>query len=285
MRSLRKPLIFAFVTVVLAVSTRLLSAIGANADGPITESSAPDALADLDQRISKLEKVGPLVITDNAGKAIFKVAFNAEANGAQVVNSKGSPVAMIGAHQDGGYFQATDSTNDSKGTTIGFADSFSGIFFNEKVTEEKNGEMVSKYVTRLNLGKKIQGNYALKVLTGDGEMIAGIGESKAGSGAIVIGNSKGSLRAAFSVANENKGLIDIVSAEGNSVASFGEASGNTGGSLVLGNKDGEPRVKMGTNALRYGVVLTLPPGMPYVTKTGLPGSYMLGCAGGPSCVP
>ena len=42
---------------------------------------------------------------------------------------------------------------------------------------------------------------------------------------------------------------------------------------------------MGTNGNRYGVVMALPQGLPYVPKSGLPGSYMLGCAPGPACVP
>jgi hypothetical protein len=54
---------------------------------------------------------------------------------------------------------------------------------------------------------------------------------------------------------------------------------------VLTDANSKATVMMKTNNNRYGVVMALPPGFPYVPKSGLPGSYILGCAGGPSCVP
>jgi hypothetical protein len=282
MKSARKSFTFGFITLALIVSAKMLIAVSANISTPL---SIPDQLTDLDQRISKLEKMGPLVVTDQDGKDIFRVGSDSEINGAQVINKKGSPVAMMAASQYGGYFQATDSANASKQVKIGFGDNFSAISFDETVEEDVNGEKISRHVSRLSLGKQAAGNFALHVTDTKVGLIAGIGESKAGSGAIVIGNSKGSLRASFSLGINNKGLIDIFNSNGNPVATFGEAIGNTGGSLALGDPNSTPLVKIGTNALRYGVVEALPRGIPYVSKSGLPGSYMLGCAGGPSCVP
>ena len=117
-----------------------------------------------------------------------------------------------------------------------------------------------------------------------GEPIAGIGESKAGSGALVVGDTQGSKRASMSV-GESKGVIAVFNGAGNAIVALGEAVGNTGGALAIGDANSEPRVKMGTNDNRYGVVMTFPVGLPYVPRSGLPGSYFLGCAGGSACVP
>ena len=80
------------------------------------------------------------------------------------------------------------------------------------------------------------------------------------------------------------GLFAIFNASAKPVAVLGQAA-NSGGLLAIGDAKSEPRVKMGTKDNRYGVVLTFPLGLPYVPKSGLPGTFMLGCAGGPSCVP
>ena len=56
--------------------------------------------------------------------------------------------------------------------------------------------------------------------------------------------------------------------------------------LAIANSAKDPVVKMGVNDNRYGVVLTGPrAGFPLVPRSGLPGSYILGCAGGSSCKP
>jgi hypothetical protein len=58
--------------------------------------------------------------------------------------------------------------------------------------------------------------------------------------------------------------------------------------MDLGLADGNAAVRMGHNGNRYGIVLAGPVlGLPLVPRSGLPGSYFMGCAGGerPACVP
>ena len=87
------------------------------------------------------------------------------------------------------------------------------------------------------------------------------------------------------VGSSNKGMIGVFNpGSGSAIAMMGEAVGNTGGSLVLGNGASEPRVKIGTADNRYGIVETLPPSTVYVPRSGIYGSYILGCAAGPQCV-
>src|SRR5207244_4479373 len=145
------------------------------------------------------------------------------------------------------------------------------------VTENGVTREVPVDVARVELGRGEAGNYSLKFPAKSddpkksGEPIAGIGESKAGSGAIVGGGPEGKKRATMLVGSDGKGIIGIYNADGNAILAFGEAIGNTGGSLSIGDDKSEPRVKMGTKDNRYGVVMALPRGFPYVPKSGLPG--------------
>jgi hypothetical protein len=79
-------------------------------------------------------------------------------------------------------------------------------------------------------------------------------------------------------------------------ASGNAASGGTalleprigGGMFGLDDTGGNAAVKMGHNGNRYGIVLAGPRrGAPLITKSGLPGSYFMGCAAAvrPACVP
>jgi hypothetical protein len=135
---------------------------------------------------------------------------------------------------------------------------------------------------RLDLLRQEAGNYSFKIPFGDG-VIAGIGESKAGTGALVIGDLHGRARVSLTI-NDGKGAASVFNDSGNAIASLTE-SVNGGGLLVLTDKNSYAMVKMGSNSNRYGVVMAFPPGFPYVPRSGLPGSYFLGCTGGGSCVP
>lgn len=287
MRPARKIIIFASVTLAALSSVAWLVTVATSREKPLRSNAITDPLTDLERRISKIEKVGPFIVTDKQGREIFTVETRSDDDAAGVFNSKGVRVASIGADQNGGYFDAA-SANKFRSTNLRFFGILSGLFFTDQIKETvtENGKTSREVrdVVRLELGRGEGGNYSLRV-NSTADQIAGIGESKAGSGAIIVGDTQVSKRAAITVGDDNKGIIGIFTGAGNAVAAFGEAVGNNGGSLVLGDTKSEPRVKMGTNNFRYGVVLTLPQGLPYVPRSGLPGSYLLGCAGGPSCVP
>lgn len=284
MWSARKIIVFALLTLVMISSAAWLGTITRGREQPSTVNSGSDPLVDLERRITALEKVGPFIVTDKQGKEIFTVESLPNANVARVFNSKGVRVASFGSDELGGYFKAV-SADESRSGHFYFDKTFAGLSFLESVPEKVDGDDELRIVKRLDLGRGEGGNYSLRVNGKSEEQIAGIGESKAGSGAIVVGDPQVSKRASITVGDGDKGIIGIFTGDGNAVAAFGEAVGNNGGSLVLGDAKSEPRVKIGTNNLRYGVVLTLPQGLPYVPRSGLPGSYLLGCAGGPSCVP
>jgi len=252
--------------------------------------SKSDSLADLESRITTLESIDePFTVFDRQGKRIFSVgAASNDSSFATLFNSNGQGVATMGATSDGGYFSVRNE-DGSRRARLSADTTWAGLSINElieeTVTEEGQTRVVPRDVSRIELGRRPTGSYALRFPTKTGELIAGIGESPAGSGAMIVGDASGGKRASQSVGSDGKGLIIIFNATGVAIAAMGEATGNTGGEFAIADSAGAPRVKMGTNGNRYGVVMALPTGLPYVPKSGLPGSYMLGCAGGASCVP
>jgi hypothetical protein len=227
--------------------------------------SKSDPLADIERRISNLEKSSVFEVVNKEGKVIFRVAPGL----VQLYDSNGVVVAAMGASSEGGVFSAR--TPDAKVTA-----------FVRALGERVGLRITEGGFPRLDLGRQEAGNYSFKIPLGD-KIIAGIGESKAGTGALVVGDGHGRPRAAIEV-NAGKGAADVFNASGNGVASLTESLGG-GGLLVLTDANSHATVMMKANNNRYGVVMAFPPGFPYVPKSGLPGSYMLGCAAGPSCVP
>ena len=242
-------------------------------------------LADVERRLAILENLAPFQVIGKDHKPIFEVRSDGTVNEARVFAPSGYAVARMGATQNGGYFEAegrdrTTARMGSEGAWAGLRFQHVGLVPVPKSTAFKTGD-----ITDLELGRMPGGNYGLKFPTQGGDLIAAIGESKAGSGLLVIGDSGGKKVASMFVGQGNKGMIAVFApGTGSAVAVMGEAFGNTGGSLVIGTEASEPRVKIGTNDNRYGTVETLPPSTVYVPRSGISGSSILGCAGGDSCV-
>lgn len=273
------------LAVVLFV-TRLAGVATSRAGAP--SDSESDQLADLERRVGELESGDLFTVVNDRGKKVFSITSANSASTATIFNSSEVALAFMGATASGAYFEAR-AADGSWRATLSADENWAGLRLMERVTENVNDQGATRQVTsdvaRIELGRRETGNYALRFPAKSGEPIAGIGESKAGSGAIVVGDPDGKRRAAILVGDDGKGIIGIYNTGGNAILAFGEAVGNGGGALAIGDAKSEPRVKMGTKDNRYGVVMALPQGLPYVPKSGLPGSYMLGCAGGSACVP
>lgn len=287
MGPLRKANVWGSASLVVVLLVTLVFASGKRVAHANSEA---DELADLEQRMNNLQYAQwpPLfVVVDRQDKPIFQVMSTDYWSAASVFNSNGQDVVNMRADAHGGQFSVRSDDGETR-ALLGIDQAWAGLRISERVTEtvpDKGGTHdVTRDAARIELGGQADGNYSLKFAASAG-LLAGIGESKAGTGAIVIGDSKGRKRASMFVGEDSKGIIGIYNAQGNAIVALGEATGNSGGSLVIGDTKSEPRVKMGTNDNRYGVVMTFPRGFPYVPKSGLPGSYMLGCAPGPACVP
>ena len=230
------------------------------------KSTESDRLAGLEDRISKLENSSLFEVVNKGGNVIFSVAPGS----LQVYNEDRVPVAAILATPEGGQFVG----RSADGNLSAFIGSYG----------ERAGLRLSEgNVPRLDLLRQTAGNYALRLPSVDG-VIAGIGESQAETGALIIGDLGGRKKASMILA-DGKGTIGIFNGGGKAILSLTE--GATGGGLFeIGDANSETMVKMGAKDDRYGVVMAGPKaGFPLIQKSGLPGSYILGCAGGSACRP
>ena len=248
--------------------------------------SESDELADLERRVTNLEAGELFTVVDRQGqgaKKLFSVTSTNSSSTATLYDSGEVGVASMVATADGGYFTALAASGSARYALGADDTTLAGLRFIESATGAGT-VITSGDQMRIELGRQKSGNYGLGFPRGSGEL-AGIGESKAGTGLILVGDKEGNKRATIMTGAGGKGMIGIFNGD-IAVLAFGEATGNSGGLLAIGNAGTEPRVKMGTNDNRYGVVMALPKGLPYVPKSGLPGSFMLGCAGGPpACTP
>jgi hypothetical protein len=225
-------------------------------------------LNDLERRISELEQKHPLMeVVDSQKRTIFRVSPRQAA----IVNEGGPVVAAMAATEGGGMFTA-QTLDRSLIISLGISGANTGV-------EIKQGG-----TARLALGTtgKLT-NYSLRVLGADG-VIAGIGESKAGTGIMSVGDAMGHTRASMMLAG-GKAAVAIYNSGSTGILSLTQSESGAG-LLAIGDAKGDPMVKMGVNGT-YGVVLTGPKaGLPYVPSSGLPGSYLLGCAAsGADCHP
>jgi hypothetical protein len=240
-------------------------------DPPKPEDPNRNRLLDgLERRIESLEKSAYFEVVTKDGKdgrPVFRVA----PGGVRVFNAAAVAVAAIGTTEEGGYFTGR-STGDSGYASIGASGSRGGV------------RLLESDVARLEL-KVQEGRASLRVPWKTG-LIAGIGESSAGTGALLTGTFSGSTRASLTVP-DGRGMI-ATNGQGPSGGSALLEARIGGGMFGLDDTKGRAVVKMGHNANRYGIVLAGPTlGFPLIPKSGLPGSYFLGCATAvrPACVP
>ena len=234
--------------------------------GPPDPGSDNKAIAELERRIRGLESPTYFEVVDQKEQPIFQV----KKGGVRMIN-QGRTVAFVGTPDNGAYFTArssagTEASLSAVGNNVGI------------LLGEKNSNLIE-------LGSRNAGPFALRFPSGKG-LIAGIGQSRAGTGAVIVGSWSGVTQGSIT-ATDGRGMVSLTKNELPGGIALTE-SVNGGGLLDIGNNAGDSAVKMGHNGHRYGVVMTGPvPGFPYVPRSGLPGSYFFGCASGekPACTP
>jgi len=231
-------------------------------------ATTPGTLADLERRLAAVETRPLFEVVTAADDPIFRVTRD----GAFLYNDSGAPVVALRASADGGWV-----TVNLRGTGLAVSVGASGTRSGLRISE---GGM-----TRVDSGKQEHGNHALRFPSLGSGVIAGIGESRAGSGALVVGDRAGQARVTMTVAETGGGAIGVYNTASTAVVSLSEGA-TRGGLLAIGDASGNPVAKMGVQDDRYGIVLTGPADLgPYIPSSGLPGSYLLGCAGGSGCGP
>jgi hypothetical protein len=236
------------------------------AESDTASPASVDLLGKLETRAKTLAN-GPLFeVLDKEGRAILQIF-----PGKVLIRASGGQTFVeLRAAESGGFVTARGV--GSQEGSIGWSGDIGGLLMTE------GGQR------RADFGRQPSGNFSLRVLGPTGGPEAAIGESQAGTGALVIGDPAGRLRAMMSVV-DGKGSVRIQNAQDEAVLALTEGAAG-GGLLAIGDRSSEPMVKFGVNQDRYGVVLAGPvSGFPLVPGSGLPGSYFLGCAGGDKCGP
>jgi hypothetical protein len=233
---------------------------------PPPTPDASDPLAHLKQRVDNLHKSALLTVVDR-GVPIFTV----RPGSASTHTGSGTVVAEMRATDAGGFF-AGRSTDGTLAAFVGVSDEQAGV------------RIMEGDVPRAEVGKHEAGNYSLRISSSDGGLVAGIGESRAGTGALLVADQQSRVRASMTFL-DGVGGFTAYNAGGAALVSLRESQA-AAGLFSLGETGGREAVKMTVNDDRYGVALAGPQlGFPLVTGSGLPGSYIIGCSGGGSCRP
>jgi hypothetical protein len=233
---------------------------------PPTPPAQGDPLAQLKSRLDRLQR-SPLLTVVDRGVAIFTISPGRVA----VHSTGGTPLAEMRATDEGGFLVGRSAAGELA-TFLGASGTNAGL------------RLIEGDVLRTDLGKQDAGNYSLRVTSSDEGLVAGLGESQAGSGAILVADRQSRVRASMTVV-DGRGVFSINSAGGSGLVSL-RASEAGAGLLSIGNTGGAEAVKMTVNGDRYGVALAGPQvGPPLMMGSGLPGSSIIGCSGGGACRP
>jgi hypothetical protein len=231
------------------------------------EDEAKDAekADELEDRINALERSPYFEVVDTDDRVIFRVG----PEGARLFDKASRPAADLGASAAGGWITLYSGDDEISMAATGRS---AGIRIEESGVE------------RMDIGSNKGGPYAVRV-SSPTSVIAGLGQSRAGGGALVVGTPT-QLKATFTV-TDGRAMVSVFNHSTKDGVALTEAKIG-GGLLDLAMADGSSAVKMGHNANRYGIVLAGPVlGLPLVPRSALPGSYFMGCASGdkPACVP
>jgi hypothetical protein len=224
-------------------------------------------LAAIEDRIRALENTAYFEVVTEDDKPVFRVA----PGGVRVFNAGAVAVAAIGTTDEGGYFTGR-SAGPAGYASIGASGARGGV------------RLLEGDLTRLEL--KVQegrGSYRVPFSAG---LIAGLGETSVGTGALLTGTFSGRIRGSLTVPDGRGMIASNGNAESGGTAILEPRIG--GGMFGLDDTSGNAAIKMGHNGNRYGIVLAGPKlGFPLIPKSGLPGSYFMGCATAvrPACVP
>jgi hypothetical protein len=231
---------------------------------PFDDQEEPEKASELEARIDALEKTPYFEVVDENDRVIFRVG----PEGARLFDARSNPVADLGGSEAGGWL--TLRSGDAEVSLA--ATGSSGMRIREGGVE------------RMDIGTVRGGPYAFRV-SSSASIIAGIGQSRAGSGVVIVGTPT-QAKATLTL-NDGRGMVSVFNQSEKDGAALTEARIG-GGLLDIGMADGNSAVRMGHNGNRYGIVLAGPVlGLPLIPRSALPGSYFMGCASGerPACVP
>jgi hypothetical protein len=229
-------------------------------------------VAELDKRLRALEGrnqrgrlqsnrvTAPFEVVDESGKRVFYV----DVGMVQSYNASGTVVARIVANDHGGYFEGRSATS-SISAAIGSSGQRVGVILQENDRR------------RVSLGRNEQGRYGLRVFGATEKMVAGLGESAVGTGAGLVADADGTVKARMYSTQTGAGMIEVLNGQGKGVATLSGAGLNGAGLLQLTNAAGTVMVEAGVSKDGIGVVRAGPAGFNSgVGFVGLPASFIQG---------
>jgi len=240
------------------------------ADAPAADPTSTEArrIAALERRLAALERpavagtignkvVAPFEVVDAGGQRVFTVQ-----PGDVRVYSPGRPMAVrLSATEEGGFVTTVSAQGDLR-ASVGVSTGRAGLIVAEHDVE------------RVYVGRQPEGHYSAKFFGKAGTFVAGFGQSRQGTGAALVMDHGGIIKASLHLDDAGKGFVSV--SNGSSyVAELTE--GKTGGGLLtIGSSSGERMVAAGVQPGGFGVVQAGPASFMTAAGLGLPGSYIMG---------
>ena len=184
--------------------------------------------------------LAPFEVVTKKGGRLLRI----EEQNVTFYNHDGKPVVWIQTDYSGGLLQTQSVTGDRE-ATISAQDRRAHL-----VVKEKDND-------RIDLGRRANGRYSLQVYGSTRtKLVAGIGQSQAGSGIMLIGDAAGTTKVSMHISKPTGGtILEVANGAGGIVGSMSAAGG---GQLQLTNAAGDSMVEAGLTEENVGVVRTLP---------------------------
>jgi hypothetical protein len=261
------------------------------------EPEEPQDVEALRRRVAELEAsvseptrdvvgVAPFEVVNEAGVPVFKVSpwtpGDPQAS-TEFFNEVGKRYAVIVQNQDGGSLGVQSGAERPSGWTRdnGEQGTVEASWASLKSFGEYSDLSVeAKSAPRIRMGRRDTGRYGFSVVAENdsAKVIAGFGESQAGSGIAMVYDLAGLPRASLWLSDgTGSGSANILDATGKNVASLIAAGFGDSGLLTLRNNAGETMVEAGTLNTGIGVVRAGPGAFQHgLHWIGLPASYIEG---------
>jgi hypothetical protein len=207
--------------------------------------------------------VAPFEVVRKKGEGHARVLRIEEQN-VTFYNGDEKPVVWIVADNSGGMLH-TQSVAGDREARIAAQDKRAHVLIKENDQD------------RIDLGRQATGRYSLQVFGAQNKMVAGMGQSEAGSGLMHVADAAGAIRASLFVSSDNgSGRLEVRNGSGTVV---GMMSANPqAGLLQLTDGGGRLMVEAGVGANNGAGVVRTGPNMRNsgVGLVGLVPSYILG---------
>ena len=222
--------------------------------------------------------MAPFEVVNEAGIVVFSVngpSPGAQVGGTEIFNETGGRVAVIAANSEGG------SVSVESGVSRPFTNEVSGPAVSANLhTFGDYADFSLRVVTqkKLELGRRENGRYALRMFGTQEKVVAGLGESDDGLGVATVSDASGNPRASLNcTAGTASGEARILDAAGKVVASLSGAGIGGSGVLQLRNNADTVMVEAGVLDTGIGVVRAGPGAFQHgIMFLGLPASYIEG---------